>query len=402
MQNFESNGNQQKLFYLKELVKALREHLSCSIDNYDEFERTFNRLQVLFFQINNKLSIQGKIEPFETFSEFIDSLTKPLKNHKYFKTLSFGSSSSIYNRAPILTNIGGYRDIYNLFDRELLAENNTMLNILIKCREYQQLHPSDENAQKLYLHIRTTLEKSLLTQEEMYDACDIAKDISNGNILSDDEIDNAFYNDYYGNSFYQEHFTSESTIKVCNLCGKPLRMIKNQWRCVRDGFCSTYLENLPKYRDINVSRVYYEVSDFTYKYITIPGIFETIVEKICRNHFNPINYKISRHPSLEAEGDIKIESLITGRVYLIDCKNYNNILNLEETALQDYKYRAILSRDINRQTTVMFVAPKENIEVNLLSFISNNPESARWGYLYLNDSNFINKIDRIEERSIHD
>lgn len=365
--------------------------------NQGEVQRALAELYMQHEVYNNSMMngpYNKSYQPYKSIQELLHELEyTAIKDSKYLKVLKELPSYEGFLCTPVLIN----GDINPIIKENFYVLSQSRVKRLLDiCRENAHIPYSNE----LYTYIRMSLNKASMTLGELQNILKRVEEIDTENILGTSAIE--FYlSGFYGKPLFEEDSYQPEVARFCSHCNRLIQY--NETKCKGHNVCSYYYEKgKPWYREVilNPDDIYdriYTVPDEYYEFVTLPNLFEEILYNILKESLSEDEYEVTLHPDIERLGDIRVYSKLTGRKYLIDCKNYNNPSNLKKYVLDNNG--TLVKSLINKDSTFIFTVPSHHMSANLLAYISRNKDINRYGYIIKNDRNTADFIIKEDSKS---
>lgn len=379
---------------LKELI--------CNLIGYLKKNKSMDCLKKIdsyyrFFTINKNSGFSRNFRV-SSLAEYIQAhLTKPFSDIYSSTFLRSTNLESHLLDICILQNNeirGEFEEIYYDYEGRLNDEQSTVRNFLYSLRKCV-LYTQEEDylvadRQKLY----TILRNALCFKLDAY-YTPIVDDINlrplGANIWSERELDRLVANlemefgyhdsfveaiDLFKNCF-KPVVSRNNSIKICGVCGLPLKLNNGTYYCVSDNTCKKHpYFNFEKYVDYKLDSYtkYFSVKEGVQYFVTRTGIVEYFTYLDFKKAFEKYRIDVIQYPKLDAEGDIKLTlDVISVLVDLKDWISYEALAKSIEKEPHKYKTKDILYIPSYRYNSyATSISARDKISLALRSKCSTN------------------------------
>lgn len=355
---------------LYETVQILFDLINIPTGDLKQFKKMYSEYLYRLDEISRELIKYNKNEiMFTSHVEMFRELTLPLQQHRFFKkiTNTFDELKSI-SSVPIFTN-----NTINPMLLHLSKEKESYMKLVLdETRAYEDI----EKALLLYGTVRSALNRASYLESKMLRVFRRVDSLNIDRIVSTRADEMFTIGDKNYTPFYKPYeYSMDSNPHVCSLCySVAIKDERGKLKCRGEDFCSYYRdkskEPFIKVNIPNEDRLWV-INDMYYYLVTLPNLFEQITLQMLQKKLPTDEYIIHLYPGIDREGDLKVISKKTGRVYLIDCKKYMSILTLI-----NYELSSIATlkkvRTLPKNHEFMFVIPGEIIKHSNIEYVKND------------------------------
>lgn len=381
---------------LHQMIRILFDLRNLSTDDSSLFKKNFNEHIYRLQELNRELNYIYKNElMFTNDVEMFRELMLPLKDHRFFKKIA--------NTMPELKAIANVPIYFNGSINPMLLSHSKdkdsyMKLVLDETRAYHD----EEKALLLYGAIRSALDKGSYLESNILRTTRMIEKLNKDGIVSRSPHEMFTVGNESFTSFYKPYEKSlQKEVMVCSFCGSVGKIdSRGIYKCRGEAFCSHYRDkSLPPFIKVKIPEgdLLYVIQDVYYELITLPNLFEKITLNKLLEKLPKDKYIISLYPGIDREGDIKVTSKITERVYIIDCKKYKTILTLVKYELSNLStLRKIKTLDKNQE--FMFVVPGEIAKLSNINYVRNNKSFNKFGALIFSEDEVVDYILKQEKK----
>ena len=355
---------------LYETIQILFDLINIPTGDLKQFKKKYSESLYRLDEINRELIRYNKSKMmFTSHVEMFRELALPLEQHRFFNKIinkfeEFKGISSV----PIIAN-----NTVNPMLLHLSKEKESYMKLVLdETRAYKDV----EKALVLYGTVRSTLNRASYLESKMLRIFRRVDVLNKDRIISARADEIFTIGDKNHTSFYKpyEHSMDDS-LYICSFCHSvAIKDELGRLKCKGEDFCSCYRDkSIDRFIKVEISNEdrLWVINDMYYYLVTLPNLFEQITLQQLQKKLPVDEYTILLYPGIDREGDLKVISKKTGRVYLIDCKKYMSILTLINYELSSI---ATLKRikTLPKNHEFMFVIPGEIIKNSNIEYVKNN------------------------------